>query len=147
MFTNQLAYYKRVNDDNKKLTRSFFNARIGTKLLLYVQYQRFGYLGNNDLRNYLDRLEIKYYDEEFTYNTYIRGKATRTFVKLKLLQRDERLRIIYIDLYRPIKDENTRRSFYKTGELYYLVLVDNYTRYTQLYILTSKESIPILRYI
>lgn len=108
--------------------------------LLYVQYQRFGYAGLSNIekvKSQVTRIKILDYNSNFQYPPYYKGKQIAKNINTRPPRAIRPLELVYIDLSGKVR--LTIRNSYKL----YIIFVDNFSRFTQVYIIVSKST-PVL---
>ena len=92
-------------------------------------------LNAGDLKLLLKKLDIKTEDEDFECKTCLLAKMTRSSHKPQEIKSKRPLDLIYTDLSRIIRTPSSGN--YK----YFLSFVDDYSRYSTVYLLKSKEEV------
>ncbi|SMR63628.1 unnamed protein product [Zymoseptoria tritici ST99CH_3D1] len=86
----------------------------------------------------LHRREIAFIDEKFSCESCNRNKLKQKFAISEPVRAQNPLTKVYMDLGGPLPD-------LISGEVYYLLIVDNYTRYGWLYTLKTKQAQEVYR--
>ncbi|SMR41582.1 unnamed protein product [Zymoseptoria tritici ST99CH_1E4] len=117
---------------------SFFNSNTVRRLPLLIWHERLGHIGDTPLREMLHRREIAFIDEKFSCESCNRNKLKQKFATSEPVRAQNLLTKVYIDLGGPLPD-------LISGEVYYLLIVDDYTRYGWLYTLKTKQAQEVYR--
>jgi hypothetical protein len=114
------------------LTTAFMTAL--TKLPLSVWHQRLGHLGFPKLRSYLNKLGITWLDDGTEHcRACALSKAKKVYKKYTNRRADQPFHTIFTDLVGPITPDGFQR------EKYYIVFIDDYSRYQQTYTVRTKS--------
>ncbi|GJW51585.1 putative ribonuclease H-like domain-containing protein [Tanacetum coccineum] len=116
----------------------FYNSQPWTSYRLsqlsHLNFVTISYLAKNDLVTGL--LKFRYHKEHLCPSCE-QGKSKKASHPPKLVSNSkQRLHLLYMDLYGPMRVESIN------GKRYVLVIVDDYSRYTWVYFLISKDEAP-----
>ncbi|GJR46451.1 retrovirus-related pol polyprotein from transposon TNT 1-94 [Tanacetum coccineum] len=104
------------------------------RMLSHLNFGSINHLTSNDLVDGL--LKFKY-DKDHLCSTCEQGKSKKASFPSKLVPSTEsKLELIHMDLCRPMRVESIN------GKKYILVIIDDYSQYTWVYFLPSKDEAP-----
>lgn len=124
------------NDEYTASPISFYNRNTSKIELLRTWHFRLGHLGQPALQNHLYHLGIKFREDDYFCDSCARGKVAHTNQYSEPIRKTRPLEKVYIDLCGPIGVKETREN-------YYLIIVDDFTRYTWIHMLRTKEGMEV----
>ncbi|GJR09732.1 retrovirus-related pol polyprotein from transposon TNT 1-94 [Tanacetum coccineum] len=102
-----------------------------------LSYLNFGTINHLTKQDLVDGLPKFKYDKDHLCSACEQGKSKKASLQPKLVHSiHSKLKLIHMDLYGPMKVESINRK------KYILIIVDDYSRYTSVYFLRTKDEAP-----
>ncbi|GKE76404.1 retrovirus-related pol polyprotein from transposon TNT 1-94, partial [Tanacetum coccineum] len=102
-----------------------------------ISYLNFGTINQLTLKDLVDGLSKFKYNEDHLYSACEQGKSKKSSLPPKLVPSTKsKLELLYMDLCEPMRVASIN------GKKYILVIVDDYSRYTWVYFLRTKDEAP-----
>ncbi|GKB16470.1 retrovirus-related pol polyprotein from transposon TNT 1-94, partial [Tanacetum coccineum] len=104
-----------------------------------LYHLNFGTINQLTLKDLVDGFPKFKYDKDHLCSAYEQGKSKKASFPPKLVPSTEsKLKLLHMDLYRLMRVESIH------GKKYILVIVDDYSRYTWVYFLCTKDEAPYM---